>query len=287
MLLGIATTLGETRGGTAKLGAAQGVLRGGRRQRMSPTWEHPGPLCPDGGSWAAASAAGGGDKGTLSLPSTELVAGTAAPGQEIPFAAPFAPGEGIQAMQLELLTRVKTFASLQQERRGDPPVVLPRSRLVTLEMALRSPRREGLCAAAPQRTLVQSGPVGRAAAALNGRLCLPKNAWPRLAARCPPPSADPFSSHAVVGRRRRSKRQCWGGSCAGARPAAGVGVLQGGQPSCAAEPRVAGEVMLRLAGTEGALLGLPCPLVCVCVQRGGDPKSWSQALHHFRWERQP
>lgn len=120
------------------------------------------------------------------------------------------------------------FASLQQGRRGDPPVLPPRSRLVTLEMALCLPRREGLCAAAPQQTLVQSGLAGRAAAALNGCLCSLKNARPQLATRHPPPSADPFSSHATVGGRRRSKRWCWRGICAGACPAAGMVALRGG-----------------------------------------------------------
>lgn len=43
------------------------------------------------------------NKGTLSLSSTELVAGIAAPGREAPFAVTFAPGEGIQGIQLEPL----------------------------------------------------------------------------------------------------------------------------------------------------------------------------------------
>lgn len=54
-------------------------------------------------------AVGSGDEGTWPSPSTKLVAGTAAPGQEMLFAAAFAPVEGIQAMQLELLMGAKAL----------------------------------------------------------------------------------------------------------------------------------------------------------------------------------
>lgn len=76
---------------------------------MSPMWEHSGPLCPSVGSRTAALAVGSGDKGTVRLLHTKLVARTAVPGWEMPFAPAFAPGEGSQAMQLELLVGVKAL----------------------------------------------------------------------------------------------------------------------------------------------------------------------------------
>lgn len=119
VILGIATTLEGTCWGTAELGVAQGVPHGGRRQPMSPMWEHPGPLCPGRGSWAAAPAVGSGDnKGTWPSPSTKLEAGTAALGQEMLFAAAFDPGEGIWAMQLELLMGVKALHPGSREGGG-------------------------------------------------------------------------------------------------------------------------------------------------------------------------
>ena len=89
-------------------------------------WEHPAPLHYGKGCWAVAAAVGSGDKGTWSSPGTELVAGTAVPRQEMLFAANFAPGEGIQAMQLRLLMGAKAFRlggreggeSLQSSRLG-------------------------------------------------------------------------------------------------------------------------------------------------------------------------
>ena len=77
-----------------------------------------------------------------------------------------------------------------------------------------------------------------------------------------------------------SSPRCWDGGSAGRMT----------QLGCRAEGgRGSGAAASWLAGTEGALLGLVCPLggACVFVQRGGDPKSWGQAVHHFGWERQP
>lgn len=91
-----------------------------------PTWwqeaayepNTPGALCPHGGSWTAALAPGRGDKGTLPLLSTNLVARTAACGWEMPFASAFAPGGGSRAVQLELPMGAKALHPCRREGGG-------------------------------------------------------------------------------------------------------------------------------------------------------------------------
>lgn len=82
----------------------------------------------------------------------------------MPFAAAFAPGEGVQGMQLELLMGVKGLHPCSREGGGgDLPALPPWSRLVTLEMSLCWPRREGLCAAANTGAVRAGGAGSRCA----------------------------------------------------------------------------------------------------------------------------
>jgi len=131
---------------------------------------------------------------------------------------------------------------------------------------------------------------------LSSCLCSLKNARPRLAARHPPPSADPFSSRAAVGGGRRSERWCWRDSGAGARRDVGQDRGSAGRPTqlgCGAErgweavPQPPGSVhwhrgcCARAGVSPGVSSREEGPAL------GAGLESRGHAVHPLEWERQP